>query len=84
MDFHSCLLEVSENICIAPCKETLRNPDSRYWIPDSLYVELKKIVIVNGILDFLSRIMDSKAKDFGLHKQNCPGFLFTLHGVKMQ
>ena len=62
MDFHSCLLEVSENIYIAPRKETLRNPDSRYWIPDSLYVELKiEIVIVYGILDSLSRIMDSKA-----------------------
>ena len=29
-----------------------------------------RIVIVGGIPDYLSRITDSKAQDFGFHKQN--------------
>ena len=31
-----------------------------------------RIVIVGGIPDFLSWITDSKAQDFGFHKQNFP------------
>ena len=42
---------------------------SRYWIPDSLSVELGfQIAIVGGIPDSLRWIPDSKAQDFWFHK----------------
>ena len=42
---------------------------SRYWIPDSLSVELGfQIAIVGGIPDSLRWIPDSRAQDFWFHK----------------
>ena len=49
--------------------------DSRYWIPDSLSVDLGlRILIVSRIPDSLGCIPDSKAQDFGFQKQKFPGF----------
>ena len=48
-------------------------PDSSYCIPNYLSVELGSwIPIVSGIPDSLSCIPDSKAQDFGFHKQKFP------------
>ena len=50
--------------------------DSTPWIPDSLSVELGfRISIINGVPNSLSH--DSRVQifqDFGVHKQNFPGF----------
>ena len=49
---------------------TSRIPDSRYWNPDSLSVELGfRIPIVSGIPDSSSCIPDSKAQDSGFHSK---------------
>ena len=51
----------------------------RYWIPDSLSVDLGfRILIVSGIPDSLSCIPDSKAQDSGFQKQKFPGFSIQL------
>ena len=50
-------------------------PDSRYWIPGSLSVELGfRILIVSGIPDSFSCIPDSTAQDFKFHPQKFPRF----------
>ena len=47
-----------------------RIPDSRYWNPDSLSVELGfRIPIVSGIPDSSSCIPDSQAQDSGFHSK---------------
>ena len=60
---------------------TLWIPESRYWIPDSLSVELRfRILVVCGIPDLLSWIPDSKAQDFRFHKQKFLGLRITSLG----
>ena len=50
-------------------------PNSRYWIPDSLSVELGfRIPIVSGIPDSISCIPDSTAQDSKFHLQKFPRF----------
>ena len=50
-------------------------PDSRYWLPDSLSVELGyRIPIVSGIPDSFSCIPDSTAQDSKFHPQKFPRF----------
>ena len=50
-------------------------PDSRYWISDSLSVELgSRKSIVSGIPDSLSCILDPKAQDSKLRRQIFPSF----------
>ena len=71
---------------LAPCKgrqscvldSTPWIPDSRYWIPYSLSVELGfRIPMVSGIPDSLSCFLDSKVQDSGFQNQNwIPGFRF--------
>ena len=61
--------------------------DSRYWIPDSLFVELgSRIPIVGGIRIpwAVFGIPHSKAQDFWFHKQKFPGFRIPLHEVTKQ
>ena len=49
--------------------------DSRYWIPDSLSVELGyRIPIVCGILDSFSCIPIPQAQDLKFHQQKFPRF----------
>ena len=49
-------------------------PDSRCWISDALSVKLRfQIPVISGILDSLSFILDSKAKDSRIR--------IPLHGV---
>ena len=55
--------------------------DSRYWMPDSLLVELGfRIPVISGIPDSLRFITDSKAHDSRFHKSNFPHSGFPYMG----
>ena len=64
-------------IALSRLSTTLWILDSRYWISDSLPVELGfRISIVSGIPDFLSWIRDSQVQDFQFYKNKFYGWIW--------